>query len=30
MEETPIYVYYTYLKPTWDYGFNSLVVLYVG
>ena len=30
VEETPVYVYYVYLKPTWGYGFNSLVVLYVG
>jgi len=25
-----IYIYYTYLKPTWGYGFNFLVVLCVG
>ena len=30
VEETPIHVYYAYLKPTWGYGFNSLVVLCVG
>jgi len=30
VEETPVHVYYAYLKPTWGYGFNSLVVLYVG
>jgi len=30
VEETPVHVYYAYLKPTWGYGFNSLVVLCVG
>ena len=29
VKETPVHVYYAYLKPTWGYGFNSLVVLYV-
>ena len=30
VEETPVHIYYAYLKPTWGYGFNSLVVLCVG
>jgi len=30
VKEPPIYVYYAYLKPIWDYRFNSLVILYVG
>ena len=30
VEELSIHVYYTYLKSTWGYGFNSLVVLCVG
>ena len=30
VEEPPAHVYYAYLKPTWGYGFNSLVVLCVG
>ena len=30
VEETPVHVYYAYLKPTWGYGFNSLIVFCVG
>ena len=30
VKEPPVHIYYTYLKPTWGYGFNFLVVLYVG
>jgi len=30
VEELSVYVYYAYLKFTWSYGFNSLVVLYIG
>ena len=30
VEEIPVHMYYAYLKPTWGYGFNSLVVLCVG
>jgi len=30
VEEPSVHVYYAYLKPTWGYGFNSLVVLCIG
>ena len=30
VEEPSVHIYYAYLKPTWGYGFNSLVVLCAG